>query len=85
MATEKRQIDAEEILVVICDHCPDKNVCPTGGCAEFVRIYNLLAFDSAPVVRCKDCTEYGLEKQGRCYWWMHDTKPDDFCSYGERK
>ncbi len=37
------------------------------------------------VVRCKDCTEYGLEKQGRCYWWMHDTKPDDFCSYGERR
>jgi hypothetical protein len=39
--------------------------------------------DAAPVVRCKDCKhEFG----GSCsIYWFQKRKPDDFCSYGERK
>ena len=41
------------------------------------------AADVAPVVRCKDCKhEFG----GSCIiCWFQKRKPDDFCSYGERK
>lgn len=39
--------------------------------------------DAVPVVRCRDCKhEFG----GRCsICWFQKRKPDDFCSYGERK
>nr|DAL69071.1 MAG TPA: hypothetical protein [Caudoviricetes sp.] len=39
--------------------------------------------DAAPVVRCKDCKhEFG----GSCIiCGFQKRKPDDFCSYGERK
>ena len=50
------------------------------------------AVDAVEVVRCKDCKHYGL---GAClkiysdgaasvYAWQY-RKPDDFCSYGERR
>lgn len=41
------------------------------------------AADVAPVVRCKDCKrEFG----GRCILCgFQKRKPEDFCSYGERK
>ena len=43
----------------------------------------------AEVVRCKDC-RYWVENRGDSFCASHDglfahTKPDDFCSYGERK
>jgi hypothetical protein len=56
------------------------------------------AADVAPVVRCKDCIHW-LNEDGMddhvclkiysdgavsCYAWQ-ERKPDDFCSYGERK
>ena len=37
--------------------------------------------DVAPVVRCKDCVWWD---KGDCYR-IELTRPDDFCSYGERK
>lgn len=39
--------------------------------------------DAEVVVRCKDCKhEFG----GSCtICWLQKRKPDDFCSYGERK
>lgn len=41
------------------------------------------AADVAPVVRCKDCKhEFG----GSCiFCGFQKRKPEDFCSYGERK
>lgn len=52
----------------------------------------LPAADVAPVVRCKDCKHYDM---GVCLKIYSDgnvhsaawqkRKPDDFCSYGERK
>ena len=56
---------------------------------------NLPAADVAPVVRCKDCKWFADNNDGD--WvgcWLFQTiqiipedapKPDDFCSYGERK
>lgn len=54
--------------------------------------YSIPAADVAPVVRCKNCKHYDL---GVCLKIYSDgnvhpeawqsRKPDDFCSYGERK
>ena len=51
-----------------------------------------LAADVAPVVRCKDCKHYDLGVCLKIYSngnahpeaWQ-SRKPEDFCSYGERK
>lgn len=44
----------------------------------------LPAADVAPVVRCKDCKHYDIG--GSCIiCGFQSRKPDDFCSYGERK
>lgn len=54
--------------------------------------HSIPAADVAPVVRCKDCKHYGM---GACLKIYSDgnvhsaawqsRRPDDFCSYGERK
>ena len=47
--------------------------------------------DVVEVIRCKDCAHYGGITFGNiCRRWSglnvkNCTKPDDFCSYGERK
>ena len=47
--------------------------------------------DLVKVVRCKDCARYGGAEFGYiCGRWSglctkNYTKPDDFCSYGERR
>ena len=47
------------------------------------RIKALPAADVAPVVRCKDCTHlYGM---ACAVCGLLPRKPNDFCSYGERK
>ena len=38
---------------------------------------------SIDIVRCKECKRFGDE--GWCFWRDVAIKPDDFCSYGERK
>lgn len=47
------------------------------------RVSAIPTADVAPVVRCKDCKhEFG----GSCIiCGFQKRKPDDFCSYGERK
>lgn len=60
---------------------------------EFAEyLYELPTADVAPVVRCKDCKHYDM---GVCLKIYSDgnvhsaawqsRRPDDFCSYGERK
>lgn len=46
--------------------------------------------DAVPVVRCKDCKRFVDDKEAvtsYCRRGLRDVyvKPDDFCSYGERK
>lgn len=60
------------------------------------KIDKIPAADVVEVVRCKDCKHYASdrEKGGFCKrsaspsMWRNDEaplRPDDFCSYGERK
>ena len=41
------------------------------------------------LVQCKECVYWNTkdcrEGCGECEWAYYMTKPDDFCSYGERK
>ena len=46
--------------------------------------------DAVPIVRCKDCKHYEIHKPKvleNCErnGYIIPMKPDDFCSYGERK
>lgn len=51
------------------------------------------AVDAVPVVRCKDCKvcrgfpgpDIEQNELGLCKWSGTLMKPDDFCSYGERR
>ena len=63
----------------------------TSGFDEAVtRVENFPAADVAPVVHCKDCKHYEIHKPKvleNCErnGYIIPMKPDDFCSYGERK
>ena len=51
---------------------------------------NATTIDAVPVVRCKDCKHYEIHKPKvleNCErkGYIIPMKPDDFCSYGERK
>lgn len=64
-----------------------------GGCeAQLLQavIHNVIEqappVDAAPVVRCKDCVEYGRFCGGKICMrvgsYYGNTKPNDYCSYG---
>ena len=68
-----------------------------GGGSEFMQAYEMAlnALKNEPV-RCKDCRdcemcypEKRLDKEATQAWlcnrYKRFTKPDDFCSYGERR
>jgi hypothetical protein len=49
-------------------------------------IYLSPTVDAVEVVRCKDCKRYS--QSGLCNLYLNispEMKPNDFCSYGERK
>lgn len=62
------------------------------GVSAAETIDQVPAADVAPVVRCKDCKHYDMGVCLKIYSdgnvhsaaWQR-RKPDDFCSYGERK
>lgn len=44
------------------------------------------SIDAVPVVRCKDCRRlYFKDMSAYCPHKVGACRPDDFCSYGERK
>lgn len=52
------------------------------SCIQMKRmVESVPAADVDPVVRCKDCKFWDF---GDCYR-LELSRPDDFCSYGERK
>lgn len=69
---------------------------PNATMADAKRVLaDIPAADVAPVVRCKDC-KWFIKNNNDEWWgcWLYHTikvvpedapKPDDFCSYGERK
>lgn len=64
-------------------------------CETEIAIGKLPAADVVPVVRCKDCKWFADNNGGQWYGCQmfqvvritpeDAPKPDDFCSYGERK
>ena len=77
----------------VCEEFPD-SYCEFGFSRENIRklLRDAPTVEAVPVVRCEKCVHYEM---GVClkiyddgaasrYAWQ-ERKPDDFCSYGERK
>ena len=80
--TEKRLIDANVLI---------KEACAEGayGYVDAKQIADAPTVDAVEVVRCRECNHCDPENY-HCDHPMGTTaplrrKPDDFCSYGERK
>ena len=79
-------IDREALIKTIrAEYCGD---CDCGTYYTTCYMYDGLCYiedapaaDVVEVVRCKDCKHWDF---GDCYR-QELTRPDDFCSYGERK
>lgn len=56
---------------------------------EDYEIASMQSVDAVPVVRCKDCDRKLIPRTPKNQVWCRENrcykKPDDFCSYGERK
>ena len=76
-----------------CEDCPDIDCL---HCVIEDAIKTAPTVDAVEVVRCKDCRscemcypEKQLDKEATQAWicnrYKRFTKPDDFCSYGERR
>ena len=73
-----------------CEHCIHKKICIDGAnyrnaeaCRNYINENDIApAADVVPVIRCKDCKYYPL-----CCRIIRSegNRPDDFCSYGERR
>ena len=80
-------IDADEAIINFGFEWDD--ISPTRD--EFVAFLKKQpTIDAVPVVRCRDCKHYEIHKPKvleNCErkGYIIPMKPDDFCSYGERK
>ncbi len=88
METEKRLIFLDDALEALSSEGITKNM------RAHRKVAALTTVDAVEVVRCKDCIHW-YEPEETClkiysdgavsaYAWQF-RKPDDFCSYGERK
>ena len=85
-----RLIDADRLSEVIYDNVSalyEDAVCAKEDC--LTEIYVAPTVDAVPVVRCRECNHCDPENY-HCDHPMGTAaplrrKPDDFCSYGERK
>lgn len=93
-----RLIDADAYKVLHCKECPsDCGACDLvyGKDDMCGLIDQAPTIDAVPVVRCKDCKWFADNNGGEWYgcqmyqviWITPEDapKPDDFCSYGERR
>lgn len=90
-----RLIDVDDLGVGRCS----KDVLPAVYCAGWNGLLGLIekapTVDAVPVVRCKDCKWFADNNDGEWYGCQmfhvvlntpeDAPKPNDFCSYGERK
>lgn len=69
----------------------DKNFGHTGGAAVLEQLIDIApAVDAVEVVRCYQCVNnprIGTKTKGMvwCRKFRSEVRPDDFCSYGERR
>ena len=90
-----RLIDAEKLNRLFNEQIEQG----VGAIGAFDAFYDALqdtpTVDAVPVVRCKDCKWFADNNDGDWFGcWLFQTiqiipedapKPDDFCSYGERR
>lgn len=90
-----RLIDADALGVGRCS----RDLLPADYCAGWNGLVRILekapTVDAVEVVRCKDCKWFADNNDGDWFGcWLFQTiqiipedtpKPDDYCSYGERK
>ena len=85
-----KYIDADKFYASQVARCcvqPLIGTCTSDNALLYDELQKMPAADVVSVVRCKDCKYlmfsdmYGECSQGH----MGIVKPDDFCSYGERK
>ena len=82
MADEKRLIDANALIA----EYDRVHIGPPGGARKLME--DAQTVDAVEVVRCVHCKHLGIKDfvYGYCKNKMCGfVKPDDFCSYGERK
>ena len=87
MANDKRLIDANALHDFVSEEFKDD--VPYEWAWALTVVDHAPAVDAVPVVRCKDCKHCDPENH-HCDHYMGTVaplrrKPDDFCSYGERK
>ena len=84
MANEKRLIDANALIA----EYDRVHIGAPGGARKLME--DAPEVDAVEVVRCKDCKHYECHKRKIYENCVRDyrlvpTKPNDFCSYGERR
>ena len=85
---------AVDIICSICDRVYPGMGCEPADC-EWMKMLEEEAVDAVPVVRCKDCKWFADNNGGQWYGCKmfqvvritpeDAPKPDDFCSYGEKR
>ena len=84
MATEKRLIDANDMKTAFREWFDHDDYRTMNELIDDVP-----TVDAVEVVRCKDCKRYVeghcLRELGGGSYVPFPMKPDDFCSYGERR
>jgi hypothetical protein len=93
MANEKRLIDANGCAKYIVRRMGFNPANAEQVLEYMAEYFEQNAVDAVGVVRCKDCKWYKIRKWDdnkpeydcRKTHALLDVKPDDFCSYGERK
>lgn len=88
-----RYIDADEFYVSQTARCwgePLVGTCTNDNVKLYDEIQKFPTADVVEVVRCKDCKYYTMNTEllgNVCnrLFTVFPMKPDDFCSYGERK
>ena len=88
-----RLIDADALIKSIesdrdCSDMPSQWIDGVNYAIDLIKLYEP-TIDTVEVVRCKECKHWDNEDDAqRCSYThngLHWAKPDDFCSYGERK
>ena len=88
-----RYIDADLLHIQMEDlyehHIEMKNFSADGAVADCLDLLdNVPTADVVEVVRCKDCRFIEFMSDGKTLACLRQSayrKPDDFCSYGERR
>lgn len=86
-----RLIDADALLRPISCYDPVKYTYEYGDVVTVQDIKSIPTIDAVPVVRCKDCEHFKKPLSlvnyqiGVCSIWEEIAKPDDYCSYAERR